>query len=306
MTMQQQQTGQDELNEGTDPREMEPKPPYENQEKQPYPGTEAGMTPTADHGETSYKGSGKLAGKVALITGADSGIGRAVALAFAREGADVVISYLSEHEDAQQTERLVTDAGRKALTVPGDIQDEAHCRRLVQQTVQQFGKLDILVNNAAYQKSMEFSELTLAEIERTFRTNLFAMMLLSKFALEPGNMGPGGAIINTASIQAYQPSDNLIAYAATKAAIVNFTKTLASTAAKQGVRVNCVAPGPIWTPLIPSTMPEEKVKSFGQDTPIGRAGQPKELAPIYVLLASDEASYMTGCVYPVTGGEPTM
>lgn len=306
MSMQPSTTQQQgEIDEGTDPKELHPQPPFEGQEKQPYPGTERQMTPAADHGENSYKGSGKLANKVAVITGADSGIGRAVALAFAREGADVLISYLSEHEDAKETERLVTEAGRKAVVVPGDISDEAQCRQIIERCVSEFGKIDVLVNNAAYQKSVTIQELTAQELEHTFKTNIFAMFHLCKAALEPGRMGPGGSIINVCSIQAYQPSPTLIAYAATKGAIVNFTKALAKGVAEQGVRVNCVAPGPIWTPLIPSTMPEEQVKTFGQDVPLKRPGQPAELAPIFVLLASDEASYMTANVYPVTGGEVT-
>lgn len=305
MSMQPTTQQQGEIDAGTDPKDLHPQPPFDGQDKQPYPGTERQMTPTADHGENSYKGNGKLANKVAVITGADSGIGRAVALAFAREGADVLISYLSEHEDAKETERLVTEAGRKAVVVPGDISDEAHCRQIIERCVSEFGKIDVLVNNAAYQKTMPIQELTAQELEHTFKTNIFAMFHLCKAALEPGRMGPGGAIINVASIQAYDPSPTLIAYAATKGAIVNFTKCLAKSAAEQGVRVNCVAPGPIWTPLIPSTMPEEQVKTFGQDVPLKRPGQPAELAPIFVLLASEEGSYMTANVYPVTGGEIT-
>jgi len=305
MTMQAKTQQENEMEQGTDPKDLEAKPPFEGQQPQSPPGTEAEMTPTADHGEQSYQGHGRLMGKVAVITGGDSGIGRAVALAFAREGADVVISYLNEDEDARQTERLVTEAGRKALTIPGDISDEAHCRRIIERCVSEFGKLDILVNNAAYQRNQSIHELTAEEIDRTFRTNIFSMFYLCKAALEPGRMGKGGSIINVGSIQAYQPSPTLLAYAATKGAIVNFTKGLAQDAIKQGVRVNCVAPGPVWTPLIPSTLPEEKVKNFGKDTPLERPAQPAELAPVFVLLASAESSYITGAVYPVTGGEPT-
>jgi hypothetical protein len=286
-----------------DPKELEAKPPFP-QEKQEYPGTEAQMTPTADHGERSYIGAGRLKERVALITGADSGIGRAVALAFAREGADVLISYLNEDEDARETVRLVEDAGRRAIAVPGDISDEAHCQSLVQRAVSELGKLDILVNNAAFQMSHEsIQEMTAEELQRTFATNIFAMFYLCKAALAEGVMPAGGAIINTCSIQSFDPSPNLLAYASTKAAIVNFTKGLAKQAMQQGVRVNAVAPGPVWTPLIPATMPDEKVKTFGQDTAFGRPAQPAELAPVFVLLASPEASYITGEVYGVTGGQ---
>lgn len=286
-----------------DPKEAGPKPPYPKQQ-QSVPGSEAEMTPDADHGEHSYRGSGKLKDKVAVITGADSGIGRAVAIAFAREGADVVISYLNEEEDAKETERWVKEAGRKALRIPGDISDEKHCRQIIQRTVDQFGKIDVLVNNAAYQMTFEsLDEITAEEFERTFRVNIFAMFYLCKEAMR--HMQPGGSIINTTSIQAYQPSGNLLPYATTKGAIENFTKGLAELAIEKGIRVNAVAPGPVWTPLIPSTMPLEKVANFGKNTPIGRAAQPAELAPVYVLLGSDEASYITAAIYEVTGGRPT-
>jgi NAD(P)-dependent dehydrogenase (short-subunit alcohol dehydrogenase family) len=285
-----------------DPREKEPKPEFP-QEPISAPGTEAGMTPTADHGEQTYVGNDQLRDRVALITGADSGIGRAVALAFAREGADVVLSYLNEEQDAQETARLVQEAGRQALAIPGDISDEAHCRQLVQQTVQQFGRIDILVNNAAFQRTYQsIQEVSSEEWDYTFRTNIYAMFHLCKAALP--YMQPGGAIINTTSIQSYQPDAMLLPYATTKGAITNFTKALAQEVAQQGIRVNAVAPGPIWTPLIPSTMPVEKVKTFGQDTPLGRPGQPAELAPVYVLLASNAGSYITGQIYGVTGGDP--
>jgi NAD(P)-dependent dehydrogenase (short-subunit alcohol dehydrogenase family) len=288
--------------EPRDPREQGPKPEYAQQPIQP-PGTEAEMTPAVDHGEHTYVGNDQLRDRVALITGADSGIGRAVAIAFAREGADVLISYLNEDQDARDTARLVTDAGRRAVTVGGDISDEAHCRQLVERTVQEFGKIDVLVNNAAFQRTYQgIEEISSEEWDYTFRTNIYAMFHLTKAALP--HMSPGGAIINTTSIQSYQPSPSLLAYATTKGAVTNFTKALAQDVSKQGIRVNAVAPGPIWTPLIPSTMPPEKVKSFGKDTPLGRAGQPAEVAPIYVLLASQAGSYITGQIYGVTGGEP--
>lgn len=261
------------------------------------------MAPKADHGEKSYRGSGKLAGKVALITGGDSGIGRAVALAFAREGADVFVSYLSEHQDARDTVALVEKEGRKCLAVPGDISREKHCVGLVDRCVRRLGRLDILVNNAAYQRIHEkIEEFSSEEFDYTFRTNVHAMFFLCKAALP--HLPRGGAVINVASIQAYQPSPTLLAYATTKGAIVTFTKALSELAIEQGVRVNAVAPGPIWTPLIPSTMPKAKVKNFGKDTPIGRAGQPAEVAPAFVFLASEDASYITGEVVAVTGGKP--
>ena len=286
-----------------DPKEQEPKPPFPEQPQEP-PGLETRMEPQPDHGEATYRGSGRLSGKAALITGGDSGIGKAVALAFAREGADVLISYLSEEEeDARETVRLVEEAGRKAVTMPGDISDEAHCQAMVRRAVQELGGLDILVNNAAYQMSHEgIAELTAEEIEHTFRTNIFAMFYLCKAALP--QMQPGSTIINTCSIQASQPSPALLAYAASKGAIVTFTKGLAKEAIERGVRVNAVAPGPVWTPLIPSTMPPEQAAQFGQQTPIGRAAQPAELAPAYVFLASQESSYITGEVIGVTGGNP--
>jgi NAD(P)-dependent dehydrogenase (short-subunit alcohol dehydrogenase family) len=285
-----------------DPKGQGAQPTFPEQSQDP-PGSEAAMTPRPDYGEDSYHGHGRLAGKAALITGGDSGIGRAVALAFAREGADVLISYLNEDEDAQETVRIVENSGRRAVAVAGDIGDESHCQGLVAQAVREFGHLDILVNNAAFQMSHEgLADLPSAEIEHTFRTNILAMFYLSKAALP--QMRQGGAIINTASIQAYQPSPQLLAYAATKGAIVTFTKGLAQDAIKQGVRVNCVAPGPVWTPLIVATMPPEKYTTFGQDGPMGRPAQPAELAPSYVFLASDEARYITGEVIGVTGGQP--
>ncbi|MBX6342376.1 MAG: SDR family oxidoreductase, partial [Thermomicrobiaceae bacterium] len=242
-------------------------------------------------------------GKASLITGGDSGIGRATALAFAREGADVLISYLSEDADAQETIRVVERAGRKALAVRGDIGDEGHCRHLVDRAVGEFGRLDVLVNNAAFQMTHDgIEDLPSEEFDHTFRTNVYAMFYLCKAALP--KMRDGGAIINSTSIQAYQPKPSLLAYASTKGAIVTFTKALAQEAIKRGIRVNAVAPGRVWTPLIPSTMPEEQVRQFGKQTPIGRPAQPAELAPVYVFLASPESSYVVGGVVGVTGGEP--
>jgi NAD(P)-dependent dehydrogenase (short-subunit alcohol dehydrogenase family) len=288
--------------EQQDPRTLYPKPPFPDQ-PQPAPGSQAKMEPRADFGEDTYQGSGKLAGMSALITGGDSGIGRAVALAYAREGADVLISYLNEQADAEETKRLVEESGARAVAIAGDIQDEGHCRWLVQSAIDSFGHLDILVNNAAHQSlAKDIAEFTMEDVEKTFRTNVFAMFSLCQAAL--GRMRSGGSIINTASIQAYKPSPSLLLYAATKGAIVNFTKALAEQAMEKGIRVNAVAPGPVWTPLIPSTMPPEHVKQFGGDTYLKRPAQPAELAPVYVLLASPEASYITGMVYGVTGGEP--
>lgn len=282
--------------------EVAPQPPFEEQD-QPYPGLESEMTPQPDFGEESYKGSGKLADRVAVITGGDSGIGRAVALAFAREGADVVISYLSEDEDAQETERVVREAGRKALLIPGDIREKAHCQQIAAQTIEAFGQLDILVNNAAFQTTVpSFMDLTEDEWRRALATNLDAMFYLTQAALK--HMKPGGAIINTTSIQAAEPSASLIHYATTKGGIVTFTRALSQEVIKQGIRVNAVAPGPIWTPLIVSTMGEDAYKEFGKNTPLGRAGQPAELAPAYVYLASNDSSYVTGEVIAVTGGMP--
>ena len=274
-------------------------------QQQNPPGTTGEMTPLPDHGEDSYVGSGKLTGKVALITGADSGIGRAVAIAFAREGADVVLSYLSEDEDAHSTAKLVEQAGRRALVIAGDITSESHCQHLVDAAVTQLGGLDILVNNAAFQRTYEdISEITAEEWDTTYRTNIYAPFFLSKAAVP--HMKRGSSIINTTSIQSKSPSGALLAYASTKGAISNFTAGLAEMLGEKGIRVNAVAPGPIWTPLIPSTMPPERVASFGKDTPLGRVGQPAELAAAYVLLASKEASYMTGSVIAVTGGEPML
>jgi NAD(P)-dependent dehydrogenase (short-subunit alcohol dehydrogenase family) len=281
-----------------------PQPPQPAQQQQP-PGHTAPMDPQPDHGEQSYKGSGRLQGKKALITGGDSGIGRAVAIAFAREGADVVISYLNEHDDAKETAKWVEQAGRKAILAPGDIKDPAFCEALVKRTLDELGGISVLVNNAAHQLSFEkIDDISNEEWDLTFRTNIYSQFYLSKAALK--HMQAGASIINTTSINAKSPSPSLLAYATTKGAIANFTAGLAQLVAEKGIRVNCVAPGPIWTPLIPSTMPEEAVKSFGENTPLGRAGQPAELAPAYVLLASDESSYMTGALIPVTGGRPML
>ena len=288
-----------------DPKHAGPTPGQPEQQQEP-PGHTAEMTPAPDHGEHSYRGSGKLDGRAAIITGGDSGIGRAVAIAFAREGADVLLAYLPEEEDdARDTARWVEAAGRRVVLVPGDIADQRHCQGIVERAVAEFGRLDVLVNNAAFQRTYaRIEDITAEEWDRTFRTNIHAMFYLCQAAVP--HMRPGAAIVNTTSIQAKDPSPQLLAYAATKGAISNFTAGLAQMLADRGIRVNAVAPGPIWTPLIPSTMPAEKAASFGQQAPLGRAGQPKELAPAFVLLASDDGSYMTGAVVPVTGGQPML
>jgi NAD(P)-dependent dehydrogenase (short-subunit alcohol dehydrogenase family) len=285
-----------------DPKKQGPKPEYPQPPIDP-PGSIDEMRPRADHGEESYQGLGRLRDRVALITGGDSGIGRAVAIAYAREGADVVLSYLPEEEgDAADTRGWVEKAGRKALTIAGDIQDERRCASLIERAFEEFGRLDILVNNAAFQRTHEnIDEVTTEELDQTFRTNVYAMFWLCRAALP--RMKAGSVIINTASIQAFKPSPTLLAYAATKAAIVNFTKALSEMAMEKGVRVNAIAPGPVWTPLIPSTLPEDSVKKFGADTQFERAAQPVEIAPVYVFLASNEARYVTGEVYGVTGGK---
>ena len=280
----------------------DPNPPMPEQQ-QDTPGTTAKMDPRPDHGEKTYRGSGRLAGKKAVITGGDSGIGRAVAIAFAREGADVLISYLNEDEDAQDTAQWIEKAGRKAVLVPGDIGSAEHCRAIVDQAVSEFGRIDILVNNAAHQMTFEeIGDIPDEEWEATFRTNIHAMFYLAKAAVP--HMPEGGAIINTTSVNADMPKQTLLPYATTKGAIQNFTAGLAQLLADKGIRVNCVAPGPVWTPLIPATMPPEQVKEFGKDYPIGRPAQPRELAPPYVMLASDEASYVSGATIAVTGGKP--
>jgi NAD(P)-dependent dehydrogenase (short-subunit alcohol dehydrogenase family) len=281
-----------------------PKPPFETP-RQPVPGRTADMNPVPDHGETTYKGSGRLRDKKALITGGDSGIGRAVAIAYAREGADVVISYLDEHEDAQETKRLVEAEGRKCELVPGNIAKAAHCRELVQKAAEALGRIDILVNNAAHQMSFDsIEEISDEEWDHTFAVNISAMFYITKAAMP--HMKEGASIINTASINSDTPSPNLLAYATTKGAIQNFTAGLAQLLAEKGIRANTVAPGPVWTPLIPSTMPDEKVKHFGEQVPMKRPAQPSELAPVYVMLASDEASYVSGATVAVTGGKPIL
>ncbi len=284
-----------------DPREAGPKPPYSADPQRP-PGSEERMQPKADHGEHSYHGCGKLEGTAALITGGDSGIGRAVALAFAREGADVLISYLDEHRDAEETARLVREAGRQAITVAGDISAREHCEKLVERTVREFGRIDILVSNAAMQSvRQDVDEWSPEEFDKTYKTNVYAMFYLCRAAMQA--MNPGGSIIATTSVQAFQPTGSLLAYSSTKGAIRTFIQALAELAIKRGIRANGVAPGPVWTPLIPSTMPQEKVREFGKQTLIGRAAQPAELAPAFVFLASNDARYITGSVVDVTGGE---
>ncbi|MEV4537527.1 glucose 1-dehydrogenase [Asanoa sp. NPDC049518] len=263
------------------------------------------MRSKPDHGEDSYRGSGRLEGKRAVITGGDSGIGRAAAIAFAREGADVLIAYLDEDDDARGTAKLVEEAGRKAVLVPGNLADREHCREVVDRAVAELGGIDVLVNNAAYQMTHEtVEEVSDEEWLHTFDVNITAMFRLVQAALP--HMGAGGSIINTSSINYDSPKPTLLPYATTKGAIANFTAGLAQMLGERGIRVNAVAPGPIWTPLIPSTMPPEQVAEFGKNTPLGRAGQPRELAPVYVLLASDEASYISGAVVPVTGGKPIL
>jgi NAD(P)-dependent dehydrogenase (short-subunit alcohol dehydrogenase family) len=277
---------------------------FPEQQQQP-PGLTDKLDPRPDHGEQSYTGSGKLAGKVALITGADSGIGKAVAIAYAREGADVVIGYLSETEDAEDTAKWVHDAGRKALVIAGDLADPQHCRELVEKTVAEFGQLDVLVSNAAFQMTHEtIEEIPDDEWDHTMATNLSAYFHLVKAALP--HLREGASIIGSSSVNSDMPSPTLMPYAATKAAIANMSASMAQLLGPRGIRVNSVAPGPIWTPLIPSTMPNEKVTQFGTDTPLGRAGQPAEVAPVYVLLASDEGSYISGTRVAVTGGRPIL
>jgi NAD(P)-dependent dehydrogenase (short-subunit alcohol dehydrogenase family) len=283
----------------------EPRPETQPEQQQTPPGVLGEMTPKPDHGEESYRGSGRLTGKAAVITGGDSGIGRAVAIAFAREGADVLISYLNEHEDAEDTAKYVEEAGRRCVLVPGDISDRAHCKTIIPKAVEEFGKIDILVNNAAFQMSHEsLDEVSDDEWDYTLAVNLSAMFTLCKDAIP--HMPPGASIINSSSVNSDNPSPHLAPYAMTKAGIANFTASLAQIYAEKGIRANSVAPGPIWTPLIPATMPEEKVDSFGQQVPIGRPGQPAELAPVYVMLASDEASYVSGARVAVTGGKPIL
>jgi NAD(P)-dependent dehydrogenase (short-subunit alcohol dehydrogenase family) len=270
-----------------------------------YPGRTAELDVKPDHGEQTYRGTGRLEGKKAVITGGDSGIGRAVAIAFAREGADVLITYLdAEKEDAEETARWVTEAGRRVVTVPVDLREERACREMVDRAVQEFGQIDVLVSNAAYQMSQDggLEEITSEQFDRVMRTNVYAMFWLCKAAVP--HMRPGASIITTSSVQAFQPSPHLLDYATSKAAIVNFTKGLGHDLVERGIRANSVAPGPVWTPLIPATMSEDKLDSFGAQAPMGRAAQPAELAPFYVFLASQESSYMTSEVLGVTGGSP--
>ena len=285
----------------SDPRNLGPKPPFPEQQQSP-PGSVRELDPPADHGETSYTGSGRLLGKVAIITGADSGIGRAIAIAFAHEGASIVMSYLPEEEaDAKETATMIRAAGRTAIQMPGDIRSPQYATSLVETAFERLGRLDIVINNAAYQMTHEsIEDITPEEFEHTFRTNVFGLFYLTRAALP--KLKPGSSIVNTTSIQAFEPSEGLLAYAATKAAIANITKGLAKLAAKSGVRVNAVAPGPVWTPLIPSTMSPEKVKNFGGNTLFERPAQPVELARLFVFLVSDDASYVSGEVYGATGG----
>jgi NAD(P)-dependent dehydrogenase (short-subunit alcohol dehydrogenase family) len=287
-----------------DPRTAGPRPPFDTPAQEP-PGSEEAMNPRPDYGESSYVGSGKLQGRRAVITGADSGIGRAVALAYAREGADVLVSYLSEDDDARKTVELVTREGRRAIAVRGDIREEAHCEELIERAVRELGGIDILVNNAAFQMSHDsIEDISAEEFDRTFRTNVYAAFFLSKAAVR--HMPPGSSILTTVSVNADKPNASLVAYAATKGALQNLTGGLAQQLAAKGIRVNCVAPGPIWTPLIPSTMDAEKVKEFGSQVPLKRPGQPAEVAPTYVWLASDQASYISGATIAVTGGVPIL
>ena len=274
-------------------------------QQQPVPGIQAHMDPVPDCGERSYQGSGKLTGKKAVITGGDSGIGRAVAIAFAREGADVLIAYLNEHQDANDVARLVEEAGRKCVLMDGDLSNPDHCTAVIRRAVEEFGQIDVLVNNAAYQMTHKsLDEIPNEEWDYTFRLNVGAYFYLLKAALP--HMPPGSSVIGSSSVNSDMPSPTLAPYAATKAAIANFSARMAQLLGEKGIRVNSVAPGPIWTPLIPATMPSEKVQNFGDDTPLGRAGQPAELAPVYVLLASDEGSYISGARVAVTGGRPVL
>jgi NAD(P)-dependent dehydrogenase (short-subunit alcohol dehydrogenase family) len=283
-----------------DPRDAYPRPPFPEQ-GQDLPGRDRLLEPKPDHGEESYIGAGRLAGLTAIVTGGDSGIGNAVALAYAREGADVLVSYLDETDDARHTMELIEAEGRRAIAVPGDIQDEAHCRRIVERAGDEFGRIDILVNNAAFQERRDsIEDVTTDEWERTLRTNLSATFWLCREALP--HMEPGGSIINVSSIQATQPSASLLAYATTKGALVTFSKALSAQLIERGIRVNVVAPGPVWTPLVAATTDAESLSEFGTQAPIGRPAQPVELAPSFVFLASPESTYITGAVIPVTGG----
>jgi NAD(P)-dependent dehydrogenase (short-subunit alcohol dehydrogenase family) len=282
-----------------------PRPESQPAQQQDVPGVLGKMDPKPDHGEESYRGSGRLAGKVAVITGGDSGIGRAVAIAYAREGADVVIGYLDEHDDARDTAKYVEDAGRRCVLLPGDLADRAYAKTIIPRTIEEFGRIDVLVNNAAFQMSHDsLDEVSDDEWDHTLAVNLSAMFTLCKDAIP--HMQPGASIINSSSVNSDNPSPNLAPYAMTKAGIANFSASLAQLLADRGIRVNSVAPGPVWTPLIPATMPPEKVEGFGEQVPMGRAGQPAELAPVYVMLAGDEASYVSGARIAVTGGKPIL
>jgi NAD(P)-dependent dehydrogenase (short-subunit alcohol dehydrogenase family) len=281
-----------------------PKPPFDTP-RQPMPGLTGAMSPVPDHGEQTYRGSGRLNGKKAVITGGDSGIGRAVAIAYAREGADVLISYLDEHTDAEETKKWVEEAGQKAVLVPGDIQHPDHCRKIIDTAQAELDGIDILVNNAAHQDSFDdIGDISDEEWDLTFKVNIHAMFYLTKAAVP--HMAPGSAIINTASVNADSPSPHLLAYATTKGAIQNFTAGLAQMLAEKGIRANAVAPGPIWTPLIPSTMPDDAVRNFGKQVPMQRPGQPVELATTYVMLADPLSSYVSGATIAVTGGKPIL
>lgn len=291
--------------EGQNPLDRYPQPNFGEQKIEP-PGLDSEMDPKPDYGYETYRGSGRLEGRKAIVTGGDSGIGRAVALAFAREGADVLISYLEEEEpDAEETARVVEESGRNAVRMPGDVREEAHCQQIVQKAVDEFGRIDVLVNNAAYQMVQPggIEDISTEQFDRVFKTNIYAMFWLSKAAIP--HMRPGASIINTSSVEAYHPVPGLLDYASTKGAIVTFTKGLAQGLVSQGIRVNAVAPGPVWTPLIPATMPAEQVTQFGaSESPMGRPAQPAELAPPYVFLASGESSYVNGEILGVTGGKP--
>ncbi|WP_119071147.1 SDR family oxidoreductase [Rubrobacter indicoceani] len=288
-----------------DPRTKYPVPEYPEQSQiEQHPGLESRMQPEPDYGYETYRGSGRLEGKRAVVTGGDSGIGRAVALAFAREGADVVISYLdTESADADETARIVEEAGKRCVKVPGDLSEEVNCTALIEKAVEELGHIDILVNNAAHQMTVEgVMDVSTELLDRTFKTNIYAMFWLVKAAIP--HMPPGGSIINVGSAQAYKPSPALLPYSATKGAIVTFTEGLAQDVVQYGLRANIVAPGPVWTPIIPASMPPETVAAFGQQSPMGRPGQPVELSPVFVLLASDESSYLNGSAIDVTGGQP--
>ncbi|TWU01733.1 SDR family oxidoreductase [Neorhodopirellula pilleata] len=285
-----------------DPRQAYARPPFSKQQPIEMPGTTGEMNPTPDHGEETYRGSGKLKGLSALITGADSGIGRAIAICYAREGADVVINYLSESEDARETCALVEQAGSKAITIEGDLREESVCESLIKKTVDGLGKIDILVNNAAYQETREtIDDMSTELFDRIFKTNVYATFWLCRAALD--HLPPGGSIINTVSIQGYNPSPQLLPYATSKSALLGMTKALAKLAMEKGIRVNAVAPGPVWTPLIPGSMPKAAFEKFGEGTLFERPAQPIELAPLYVWLASPEASYVTAEVFGATGGK---